>query len=95
MSLLEILVGFALLFPVPGKDDGAKYLRNVTEKFSKIKDYTVDIRVHPDLENFKAQDMTAELYYKSPGQGKEWTSRSISILPKEVGAFDSTYVQSR
>ena len=50
MSLLEILVGFALLFPVPGKDDGAKYLRNVTEKFSKIKDYTVDMRVHPDLE---------------------------------------------
>jgi hypothetical protein len=71
----------------PGKDDGAKYLRNVTEKFAKISDYTVDVRVHLDMESVKAPDMTATIYYKSPDKIKV-DSKGTFLLPKEVGVFN-------
>lgn len=87
MSLLEILIGFALLLPVPGKDDGAKYLKNVTEKFLKITDYTVDVRVHLDMESVKAPDMSAKIYYKSPDKVRV-DSKGTFLLPKEVGVFN-------
>jgi len=81
ISVVTIFAG------LPDKDDGAKYLQNVAEKFAKITDYTVDVKVHPELENVKAHDMTAKLYYKSPDKVKI-DSKSIFILPKEVGAFN-------
>lgn len=81
------LFATATLARESGKDDGARYLQNVSEKFSRIKDYTVDVKVHPELDNVKAEDMTARVYYKSPDKVK-MESKSVSFLPKEVGAFN-------
>ncbi len=87
MNLLPILFGFLLLSPAVRKDDGAKYLRNVSEKFSGIMDYTADVRVHLDIESVKAPDMNAKIYYKNPDKVKI-DSRGAFLLPKEVGVFN-------
>lgn len=81
------MIVFVLLSPAQGNDNGAKYLQNVSDKFSKIMDYTVDLRVHLDLESVKAQDMMATLYYKSPDKVK-LDSKGTFLLPKEVGVFN-------
>ncbi len=87
MNLISVLIGFMILLPSSGKDDGVKYLQNAIEKFSRIKDYTVDVRVHPELENVKAEDMKATVYYKAPDKVKI-DSKGIFILPKEIGVFN-------
>lgn len=87
INLREILIGFVLLLPFTGKDDAAKFLRAVSEKFSGVKDYVVDVRVHLDLENVKAPDMAAKIYYKSPDKVKI-DSKGTFLLPKEVGVFN-------
>jgi hypothetical protein len=87
MNLLSVLIGFLILSPVALKDDGVKYLRNVSEKFSRIMDYMVDVRVHLDVESIKAQDMEAKIYYKEPDKVKI-DSKGIFVLPKDVGVFN-------
>jgi outer membrane lipoprotein-sorting protein len=81
VSAVSVFAGF------PGQDDGVKYLKNVTEKFLKINDYMVDVRVHLDMESVKAPDMTAKIYYKSPDKVKV-DSKGTFLLPKEVGVFN-------
>jgi outer membrane lipoprotein-sorting protein len=92
---LAFLCGLCACFVLPAaaflaqnstRDDGSKYLRNVMGKYSRIKDYTVDIKVHPDLESLRAQDMEARVYYKDPDKVKI-DSKGIFILPKDVGIF--------
>ena len=68
-------------------DNGVKYLQNVVNKFSGIRDYTVDVRVHLDLENVKAPDMEAEIFYKAPDKVKI-KSAGIFVLPREIGVFN-------
>lgn len=87
MNLLQIFIAFLLLSPLSTKDDGAKYLRKVSEKFNEISDYTVDVKVHLDLESVKAPDMSAKIYYKSPDKVKI-DSKSTFLLPKEIGVFN-------
>ncbi|MGO9480940.1 MAG: hypothetical protein ACLP05_04050 [Candidatus Kryptoniota bacterium] len=91
-QLLKCLSVFA--FPVFtffvlgfGGSDGQKYLQNVADNLSGIKDYTVDVRVHLDIENVQAQDMEAKIYYKEPDKVKI-DSKGIFVLPKEVGVFN-------
>jgi len=81
--LLSVIV-FAYAFI---KEDGTKYLQNVTDKFSGINDYTVNVRVHFDLDNVKAPDMAAKVYYKTPDKVKI-DSKGTFLLPKEVGVFN-------
>lgn len=87
MNLLSVLIGFMLFLPSSRQGDGLKYLENAVGKFSGIKDYTVDVRVHLDIQEVKAPDMEAKVYYKEPDKVKI-DSKGLFFLPKEVGVFN-------
>ncbi len=81
------LCSFILLLSSHTNDDGTNYLEKVSENFSQIKDYSVDVRVHFDLESVKSPDMSAKIYYKTPDKVKI-DSKGTFLLPKEVGVFN-------
>ncbi len=87
MDLLSFLIGLILLLPIQRQDNGLQYLENVIGKFSGIKDYTVDVRVHLDIQEVKAPDMDAKVYYKEPDKVKI-DSKGLFFLPKDVGVFN-------
>ena len=89
----KILLGLLwvpfLLSPVllPAQEEGARTLDAVQRKYSGLKDYTVDLNVHFDVEGFKSPDMQAKLYCKPPDKMKI-ESKRVFFLPKEGGTFN-------
>ena len=69
------------------QEDAARTLDTLQKKYSNLKDYTVDINVHIDIEGFKTPDMQARLYCKPPDKMKI-ESKRIFFLPKEGGTFN-------
>ena len=69
------------------QEEGARSLDALQRKYSGLKDYTVDINVHFDVEGFKTPDMQAKLYCKPPDRMKV-ESKRIFFLPKEGGTFN-------
>ncbi len=69
------------------QEEGARILDTLQKKYSGLKDYTVDVNVHFDVEGFKAPDMQAKLYCKPPDRMKI-ESKRIFFLPKEGGTFN-------
>jgi len=69
------------------QEDAARSLDALQKKYSGLKDYTVDVKVHFDIEGFKAPDMQAKLYCKPPDRMKI-ESKRIFFLPKEGGTFN-------
>jgi outer membrane lipoprotein-sorting protein len=69
------------------QEEGARTLDALQKKYSNLKDYTVDVNVHFDVEGFKAPDMQAKLYCKPPDRMKI-ESKRIFFLPKEGGTFN-------
>jgi len=59
----------------------------IEKKYSGLKDYSVDVNVHFDMEALKAPDMQARLYYKAPDKMKV-DSKKIFFFPKEGGYFN-------
>jgi outer membrane lipoprotein-sorting protein len=88
MLLRLICVSF-LLSPglLLAQEEGARTLDALQNKYSNLKDYTVDVNVHFDVEGFKAPDMQAKLYCKPPDRMKI-ESKRIFFLPKEGGTFN-------
>jgi outer membrane lipoprotein-sorting protein len=86
--LLYLLWVTFLLSPglLQAQEDAARTLDALQKKYSSLKDYTVDINVHFDIEGFKAPDMQAKLYFKPPDRMKI-ESKRIFFLPKEGGTF--------
>jgi outer membrane lipoprotein-sorting protein len=72
---------------LPAQEEGARTLDALQKKYSGLKDYTVDVNVHFDVEGFKAPDMQAKLYCKAPDRMKI-ESKRIFFLPKEGGTFN-------
>ena len=72
---------------IHSQEDAARTLDALQKKYSSLKDYTVDINVHFDIEGFKAPDMQAKLYCKPPDRMKI-ESKRIFFLPKEGGTFN-------
>jgi hypothetical protein len=87
MNLFEIWLAFVLLVPFRGQEEGLVYLRKAAEKFAGITDYTVDVRVHLDMQDVRGPDMNATIYYKSPDRVKI-DSKGTFLLPKEIGVFN-------
>jgi len=81
---VPFLLSFGLLL---AQEDAARYLDALQKKYSGLKDYTVDVNVHFDVEGFKAPDMQAKLYCKPPDKMKI-ESKRIFFLPKEGGTFN-------
>ena len=69
------------------QEDAARSLDALQKKYSGLKDYTVDVNVHFDVEGFKAPDMQAKLYCKPPDRMKI-ESKRIFFLPREGGTFN-------
>ena len=69
------------------QEEGARILEALQKKYSGLKDYTVDLNVHFNIEGFKAPDMQAKLYYKAPDRMKI-ESKRIFFLPREGGTFN-------
>ena len=69
------------------QEEAARSLDALQKKYSGLKDYTVDVNVHFDVEGFKAPDMQAKLYCKPPDRMKI-ESKRIFFLPKEGGTFN-------
>jgi hypothetical protein len=73
--------------PIQGQEDPSRYLDSVVRQYSGLKDYTVEVRVHFDMEAIKAPDMQAKLYFKSPDKVKV-ESKGIFFLPRGAGYFN-------
>jgi len=72
---------------IQSQENPSRYLDSFERKYSGLKDYTVDVRVHFDIEALKAPNMQAKLYYKSPGKMKV-ASKGVFFFPREAGYFN-------
>jgi len=86
LYLLSVLILLAPGF-LQAQEEGIRILDDLQKKYSGLKDYTVDVNVHFDVEGFKAPDMQAKLYCKPPDKMKI-ESKKIFFLPKEGGTFN-------
>ena len=80
---------FSLLSPgwTAADEEASRYLDAIEKKYSGLRDYTVDVHVHFDIETFKAPDMQARLYFKAPDKMKI-ESKKVFFFPKEGGYFN-------
>jgi hypothetical protein len=72
---------------VQAQEEVNRALDAIEKKYSGLKDYSVDVNVHFDMEALKAPDMQARLYYKAPDKMKV-DSKRIFFFPKEGGYFN-------
>jgi len=86
-----ILIGLAFSLigagRVQAQEEGAGHLDEVIKRFSLLKDYAVDVKVHFDIETLKAPDMEGRLYYKAPNKMKI-ESKRVFFFPREGGYFN-------
>jgi len=57
-------------------------LEAVNAKFSKVKDYSADVRIKVDIDLFKVPETTAKIYFKQPDKVK-MESKGFAMLPKQ------------
>jgi hypothetical protein len=85
------LFGIVLFFLstewIQGQENPSRYLDSFERKYSGLKDYTVDVSVHFDIEALQAPDMQAKLYYKSPDKMKV-ESKGVFFFPRDAGYFN-------
>lgn len=86
LCLLWVLFLFSL-GPLQAQEESSRILDALQKKYSGLKDYTVNVHIHFDVEGFKAPDMQAKLYFKPPDRMKI-ESKRIFFLPKEGGTFN-------
>ncbi len=72
---------------IQAQEQATRYLDSLERKYSTLKDYTADVHVHFDMEGFKAPDMQAKLYFKTPDKMKV-ESKKVFFFPKEGGFFN-------
>jgi hypothetical protein len=85
--LLAGILLFLLSEWIQAQEDAFRYLDPIEKKYSELKDYMVDAKVHFDIETLKAPDMQAKLYFKAPDKMKV-ESPKIFFFPKEGGYFN-------
>ena len=91
--ILIFLVLF-LLSPelIRADEEATSYLDLLDKKYSGLKDYTVDVNVHFDIESFKAPDMQGKLYYKAPDKMKV-ESKRVFFFPKDGGYLNHSLLR--
>jgi hypothetical protein len=80
-KLFSIVFLFSMVGFSQSKDPEA-ILNKVKAEFSKIEDYTVDIKVKVDVDFLKMPDREAKIYYKRPDK-IHIQSEGFAMLPKE------------
>jgi outer membrane lipoprotein-sorting protein len=66
--------------------DANKIIDGVKQKFSKIKDYQVDVNIKVDVNFIKMPDRKAKLFFKQPDKTK-FQSEGFAMLPKQGFSF--------
>jgi len=79
---------------IQAQEDAFRYLDPIERKYSELKDYMVDVKVHFDIETLKAPDMQAKLYFKAPDKMKV-KSPKIFFFPKEGGYFNPSLFKKK
>lgn len=102
MKKIIVLILIAVTINAQTKDAG-KLLKQVKEKFEKVKDYEVDANIHLDINFIKMPDTKAKIFFKQPDKVK-LQSEGFAMLPKQginfspaqllKGNFNSIYVRS-
>ncbi|SPD74945.1 exported hypothetical protein [uncultured Desulfobacterium sp.] len=89
MKNIFLCLTLAILLPLlcEAQEDAFRYLEPIEKKYAGLKDYTADVKIHFDMETFKAPDMEAKIYYKFPDKVKVESKRVI-FFPKEGGHFN-------
>ena len=90
MKKILLLLWVPFLFSpgwIQAQEQATRYLDSVERKYSALKDYTAEVNVHFDMEGFKAPDMQAKLYFKTPDKMKI-ESKRVFFFPKEGGYFN-------
>ena len=72
---------------IHAQEEAARYLGFLERKYSGLRDYSVEVNVHFDMEGFKAPDMQGKLYCKAPDKMKI-DSKRVFFFPKEGGYFN-------
>jgi outer membrane lipoprotein-sorting protein len=67
--------------------EGLRILAALERKYAGLKDYTVDMTVHFDIETFRAPDLHARLYYKVPDRMRI-ESKRVVFFPRDGGYFN-------
>jgi hypothetical protein len=80
-KLFSIVFLFSMVGFSQSKDPEA-ILNKVKAEFSKIEDYTVDVKVKVDVDFLKMPDREAKIYYKRPDK-IHIQSEGFAMLPKE------------
>lgn len=62
--------------------DANQIIRDVNQKFRKVKDYVVDVNIKTNIAFIKIPLVKAKLYYKQPDQ-LHIESKGIAILPRQ------------
>lgn len=76
-----------LAFGASPRSKGAAYLEKAIHQFDGIQDYSVDVKVHFDMEAAQVPDMEAKVYFKAPDKVKI-DSKGLFMLPKAVGIIN-------
>jgi hypothetical protein len=79
---------------VQAQEDVTRALDAIEKKYSGLKDYSVDVNVHFDMEALQAPDMQAKFYYKAPDKIK-MDSKKIFFFPKEGGYFNPSLFKKK
>jgi hypothetical protein len=79
---------------IQAQEDAFRYLDPIERKYSELKDYMADVKVHFDIETLKAPDMQAKLYFKAPDKMKV-ESPKIFFFPKEGGYFNPSLFKKK
>ncbi len=66
--------------------DAGKILKNVKDRFEKVKDYQVDVVAKLDMEFVKVPESSATVYFKQPDKFKI-VPKGFSMIPKQSMNF--------
>jgi outer membrane lipoprotein-sorting protein len=70
-----------------GRQEACRILQALERKYAGLKDYTVAMRIHFDIETFRAPDLEARLYYKKPDR-ITIESKRVVFFPRDAGYFN-------
>lgn len=70
-------------------NNASKIIEEVSKKFDKIKDYSVEAKIKVDIEFLKVPDRNAKIYFKKPDKVK-MKSDGFALLPKQGMNFSPT-----
>ena len=87
MLLLFLMILGPVLGQAQDQRAGVRLLEALERKYSGLKDYTCDLQVHFAIETFKAPDLQARLFYKSPDRMRIDSPRVV-FFPRDAGYFN-------